>query len=65
MIIFHQEFQQLSEQVRQFYFGNLPIDENSLEQYIDLLSDVNFIYGINKAAIQHANKTSSKTFYYR
>lgn len=32
---------------------------------MELLSDVNFAYGIDKSARQHAIKTNAKTYYYR
>ncbi|XP_055312466.1 acetylcholinesterase-like [Sitodiplosis mosellana] len=59
------EYQKLAKQIRQFYFGESPIDETTLVQYLNLFSDINFTYAIDKAAKRHANKTSSKVYYYR
>lgn len=55
----------MAAEIRQFYFGNATIDENALKQYIDLLSDINFSYGIDKVAKQHAIQSSAKSYYYR
>lgn len=51
--------------IREFYFHDAPIDEKNLVRYMELLSDVNFAYGIDKSARQHAIKTNAKTYYYR
>lgn len=63
--IFTQEYQKIGKDVRQFYFDDATIDRATLKQYIDLLSDVNFAYGIDKSARRHATKSASKTFYLR
>lgn len=60
-----QEYQKIAKELRDFYFGDAAIDETTLEQYIKLLSDLNFIYGIDKAAKRHASKTDSNTYYLR
>lgn len=60
-----QEYQKIVKEIRDFYFGDAAIDETTLKQYIDLLSDMNFIYGIDKGAKRHAYKTDSKTYYLR
>lgn len=58
-------YKRLAKKIRQLYFKDAAIDENTLKEYIDLLSDVNFAYGINKAVQQHAMKTNSKAYYIR
>lgn len=65
MISNFQEHIYLSHEIREFYFKDAAIDRSVLKQYIDLLSDMNFDYGIHKAARQHAAKTNSKAFFYR
>lgn len=60
-----QEYKRIASEIREFYFKGAAIDEKTLIQYIDLLSDINFAYGIDKSARQHAEKTNQKTFYAR
>lgn len=60
-----QEYRKITKEIRDSYFGDAAIDENSLKQYINLLSDINFGYGISKAAKRHATKSNSKTYYLR
>lgn len=60
-----QEYKKLAKQIRKFYFKDAAIEEGSLVQYMKMLSDINFAYGIDKSAREHAAKTPSKTFYYR
>lgn len=60
-----QQYKNLAKEIREFYFKDAAIDENTLKPYIDLLSDVNFAYGINKAVKRHAAKTNSKTYFIR
>lgn len=51
--------------IREYYFKNATIDEKSLKQYIEMLSDINFSYGIDKSAKMHAAEGKARTFYYR
>lgn len=51
--------------VRAFYFGDKPIGENSLKEFVKLLSDVFFIYGIDKSVKAQAKRSDGKTFYYQ
>lgn len=60
-----QEYKKIAKEIRKLYFNDAAIDEKTLKQYIDLLSAVNFTYGIDKSVKQHATKTNSKTFYFR
>lgn len=52
-------------EIRQFYFGDDAINVNQTAEYIALLSDINFFYGIDKTVKLHASKSKSKTFYAR
>lgn len=65
MLFSFQEYHEIANEIRSFYFKDHAIDENMLEQYIDMLSDLNYAYGIYKSARQHTAKTTSKSFYYR
>lgn len=53
-------------EIRNFYFGeDGNINNETLAELTDLLSDVFLVYGIDKSAKIHAKKSSGKTFYYR
>lgn len=58
-----QEYEKLAQEIRQFYFKDAAVDKSTLNQYVDLFSDINFVYAIDKSAKQHAEKSSAKTFY--
>lgn len=59
------EYKPIMRKIRTFYFGDAAIDKSTQKQYIDLWTDVNFVYGIDKSARQHAAKSNLKTFYSR
>lgn len=48
--------------IRQFYFDNETTEDQTIN-YVDLLSDVNFGYAIDKIVKLHASKSDGKTFY--
>lgn len=49
-------------QVHDHYFGNGTTEKDRKVQYVNLISDMNMVYPIDKAAKMHA--THSATFYY-
>lgn len=51
--------------VRRFYFGDKPVNADSLQEFVKLLSDVFFVYGIDKAVKVQAKRSSGLTFYYQ
>lgn len=51
--------------VRSFYFGDKPVNADSLQEFVKLLSDVFFVYGIDKAVKAQAKRSSGLTFYYQ
>lgn len=51
--------------VRKFYFNDKPVDANSLQEFVKLLSDVFFIYGIDKSVKAQVARSTGKTFYYQ
>lgn len=53
------------QDVRKFYFGDKPVDEHSLQEFVKLLSDVFFIYGIDKSVKAQGKRSTGKTFYYQ
>lgn len=64
-LINQQKYDELMQKIKHFYFASASIDKDSIFKYFNLLSDVNFAYGINKAVKLHANKSSSPTYYLR
>lgn len=62
---YFQEYRAVNNEIRQFYFGNDVIDNSKSAEYVSLLSDVNMLYGIDKAAKLHAIKSKGKTYYAR
>lgn len=56
----------MASEIRDFYFGEDGVVGNeTMEDYMDMLSDVFFVYGIDKVTKMHAKKSTGKTFYYR
>lgn len=51
--------------VRQFYFGDKPVNADSLQEFVKLLSDVFFVYGIDKSVKGQAKRSTGQTFYYQ
>lgn len=62
---FSKEYDDMAKDVRKFYFGDKTINRDSLTQFVKLLSDVFFIYGIDKSAKVQAVRSSGKTYYYQ
>lgn len=57
------EYRSLADEIREFY-SNKELKGSAIERYIQLSSDINFVYQINKAAKKQASKSTGKTFYY-
>lgn len=51
--------------IRQFYFGDAVIDVDSFPQLIAMLSDVQYIYGVDRSVRHQIAHSSGQTFYYR
>ncbi|XP_031619767.1 esterase E4-like [Contarinia nasturtii] len=62
---FSKDYDNMIKDVRQFYFGDKPVDANSLQEFVKLLSDVFFIYGIDKSVKAQAKRSTGKTFCYQ
>ncbi|XP_055308325.1 esterase B1-like [Sitodiplosis mosellana] len=54
----------LVDEIRNFYFGDNVKSAQVVKKYVELLSDVNFGYGIYKAVRTFASKSTGKTYYY-
>ena len=56
----------MADKVRTFYFGeNGTINKASFSKYLDLLSDLWFSYGVDKAAKLQAKQSNGNTFLYK
>lgn len=53
------------KEVRKFYFGDKPVNRDTLQQFVRLLDDVLFIYGTDKSVRAQAARSTGKTFYYQ
>lgn len=51
-------------EIREHYFDETNVTEN-LSAYTTLMSDVFFLYGIDKAVKTQAKISSGKTYYYK
>lgn len=65
IVCIFQKYRAINDEIRRFYFGNGVINMDKSPQYIDLLSDMNFGYAIEKMAKLHAVKAKGKSFYVR
>ncbi|XP_031621135.1 uncharacterized protein LOC116339416 [Contarinia nasturtii] len=59
------EYRELAKQVRQFYFGKRVIDESTAMQYMDLISDINFVYPTANSIQLHRKTSNGRAFYIR
>lgn len=55
----------MAQKIRNFYFGERAINGSTIEEFSNLVSDVTFNYGVNRAIRLHASGSSGKTFYYK
>lgn len=57
----------MSNDIRNFYFNqtNGTINENSLTEFTQMLSDINLIYGIDRSTKLWQRKSFGNTFVYR
>lgn len=62
---FSKEYDEMVKDVRKFYFGDKAVDKTTLAQFIKLLSDVFYIYGIDKSMKAQSLRSSGNTFYYQ
>lgn len=60
-----QKYRELANEIRDFYFKNAPINNSTRNQYLLLLSDINFVYHSAKAAFIHGEKASGKSFLFQ
>lgn len=53
----------MTKEARKFYFGDRAIDEQTIPQIFDLMSDFNFLWGISQSIKHTAKHSMGKTFY--
>lgn len=58
-----QAARKFTKSVRKFYFGDAAINEKTLSNYYDYLSDVNFVLGSDRTVKLHAEHVKGNTFY--
>lgn len=56
---------EVAEEIKKFYFGENELNENSLESYIDLMTDYAFLKEIILSVKLHRSVVSSPIFFYR
>ena len=57
----------MSQKIRQFYFNSSDgnVSNNTISEYIRLVSDIRYNYAVNLAVRLHANYTSGHVYYYK
>lgn len=53
----------MSKEIRDFYFGDKAVNEDTLDKMNMLMSDINYLYGIYLSARIQAAKSKGKTFF--
>lgn len=60
-----QAYQRIRAQLRVFYFNNRSDFDIDYDDYMPLLSDINFVYDAVRAVKLHALKAKGKGFFYQ
>jgi len=60
-----QTYKRVTNYVREYYFGQQEINNETIYNYIDLLSDIFYTYGIQKTVQKYSKFKSAKTYYYK
>nr|AIY69029.1 carboxyl/choline esterase [Chilo suppressalis] len=53
-----------AKDIKEFYFGDKKVDDDTILSFVDFMSDVSFAYPILKAVQLHANAGNNKIFLY-
>lgn len=59
------EYKSFAKEIRHFYFGNRSVDKDTLTEYVDLLSDAFFVYGVDRAVKAQAQQSSGRTYLFK
>nr|CAD7203290.1 unnamed protein product [Timema douglasi] len=54
----------IADKLRKFYFGNKPVNEETLENYVDMQSDLHFNYGFYKSVKLQVEQSNSPIYAY-
>lgn len=63
LIIFTQDYKNISKQIREFYFNGGHVNADSLDNMNELMTDGKFIYSSVLNTRIQAAKSTGKTFY--
>lgn len=61
--VLHQEHRQLAHEVREFYFGNATINEDSTMTYLEMMSDINMFLNIDQTVKKMAKNSKGNIYY--
>ncbi|KAJ9600064.1 hypothetical protein L9F63_009645, partial [Diploptera punctata] len=59
------ESEELASNIKEFYFGDKPVSQETLPQLVDIYSDAFFIHGIRKTAHIHCYSSDSPVYLYQ
>nr|CAD7448142.1 unnamed protein product [Timema bartmani] len=54
----------IADKLRKFYFGNKPVNEKTLQNYVDMQSDLHFNYGFYKSVKLQVEQSNSPIYAY-
>nr|CAD7268758.1 unnamed protein product [Timema shepardi] len=54
----------IADKLRTFYFGNKPVNEETLQNYVDMQSDLHFNYGFYKSVKLQVEQSNSPIYAY-
>lgn len=55
----------MARAIRNHYFGaDIRLSNDHVSEFVDLLSDVVFVYGIDRSAKVQAERSTGKTYFY-
>ncbi|KAJ4438845.1 hypothetical protein ANN_14798, partial [Periplaneta americana] len=56
---------EVAQKIKKFYFGDKPVSQETLLEYIDLSSDMWFVARIHQTVRLHSSKSSAPVYYYQ
>ncbi|WP_206165786.1 carboxylesterase family protein, partial [Citrobacter braakii] len=59
-----EEKREVAKQIKEFYFGDKPVDNDSVLAYVDYFSDIIFAYPTLKAVKLHAEAGHDQVYLY-
>lgn len=60
-----QQYSEIATEMRNYYFDDKHIDNRTLHEFSQMMSDIWFNYGIDLSARIHSNKSDGDTFFYK